>query len=140
MGAIRCPDCRKFATVNAEVEPVVSDEEFDQESGKFTCSIRMVNECECGVEIAESTFEVELDFSDLMKEHDCPEKETGEGWSAEDAKVERYVEERPPNAKRRAKFYGVRGSVDVVCNCKEKKTLSLDFEDECKASDLEVLV
>jgi hypothetical protein len=141
MAAIRCNDCRKFASINSESDPVVSEEEFDKESGMFTAAIRMVNECaDCGQELQEDNYDLQLDFSDLLKKHDCPEKETGEGWCAEIEESRRTVREEPPNATRRVKFYGVEVDVRVVCNCEEAVAETKTFTAETKASHLDVLV
>lgn len=139
MAALRCPECRKFAQVDPDSEPDCN-EDFDEATGILTVTARMVNHCaDCGHELSEHEFTLEFDFSKDIAAHDCPEKDTGVGWTTEVELCERTIREHPPNAKVRTKFYGIQVDAKLACNCGEvlvHQTLS----DEVKASLMEALV
>ena len=141
MGATRCPDCRKFATINSETECALTLEDFDINDPVARGTIRMPNECaDCGTEISQHEFDIEIDFSDVINNHDCPEKDTGVGWSFETGDVERSTREHPPHAKVRKKFYQVSVDITLNCNCEEKISETRTFNGEIQASSMEILV
>jgi hypothetical protein len=139
MGAIRCPDCGKFATIDADHIPTL-ELALDRKTGKVVGNSRLVNCCkDCGKEVAQHFFPVEFDFSELIEKHDCPNIDTGIGWQIV-ADIQRTLEERPPKATIRAKFHGIIVEATLTCNCEEKVSETKTFKGEIKTSLMEALV
>lgn len=66
---MRCPDCSKFVSFDTDTEPEVDATEVDDE-GHVTFDARIVNNCaECGTELTEYTFNVEVDLTDAVGAH-----------------------------------------------------------------------
>lgn len=63
-----CPECNRFPSKDTDNEPEGELEVSDD--GMVTGDVRIFNTCEnCGTELEETTFNVELDFSDAVRTH-----------------------------------------------------------------------
>jgi hypothetical protein len=59
---MRCPDCNKFVSYDDSAEPEL---DLDVEDLTVTGTVRIMLPCaECGTELKETTFDVEIDFTD----------------------------------------------------------------------------
>lgn len=119
-----CSNCSKLTGIEeADLEDDLQVDELGNVSGTITIE----NNCsECGNAVKRAEFDVdrhvELDHDDgddaADQEHDLEVT----------AHLERFQEERPPRAKRRRKFYGVQGDVDVECSCGAKGSFTVHEE------------
>lgn len=135
-----CPTCKKFTSIDASTDLDPADIEID-DAGVVTGTIRMVNCCsECGEEVRETVFDVELAVNDYKVHLEtCEEakKEEALAPSVELLDLERDEQERPPRAKRRAKFYIARGTIKVTCECGSE--FFGYWQDEMKSSLMETM-
>ena len=62
---MRCPDCNKFVSLDADTEPEVESDDLDegQDELNFRVSVKITNNCaECSTELREATFECDDTF------------------------------------------------------------------------------
>ena len=65
---MRCSDCNKFVSFDTEQEPEI-DISVDDD-GVVNGTVRIVNTCaECGTELKEGTFDLEVDLSGAIADH-----------------------------------------------------------------------
>lgn len=123
---MRCPDCNKFVSFDAEVEPEVQ-ESFDPRTGVVSIDVRIVNACaECGAELKEASFQFEAETAlrgpGLELEVEATRAERGEGKG-------RY----------RKQFYGVEVAWRLE-HPEDGEVAGGTFEDYCQASAMDELV
>jgi len=64
----KCPNCPQFTEKDTDTEPTVEIEVLDL--GEVQGSVRLVNCCsECGEELEECNFDVEIDLTEEVAEH-----------------------------------------------------------------------
>lgn len=75
---MRCPDCSRMVSYDTEVEPEVTNDP-SVEDGTVTVEVKRVLTCaECGTELKETEFSVDVDVSGAMGECDkAPLEEDG---------------------------------------------------------------
>lgn len=145
---MRCPDCSKFVSYDDSTEPEVENLEVD-EDGSVTGSVRIVLCCsECGNELKEANFDLEVDAGDFAEEH----KGEGHELSVEADGFElttRAQSQDPKTGKAipyryQKSFYGASGSVTVSCSCggegDTSASESYDWSDDVQASGMDELV
>jgi hypothetical protein len=152
---MRCPDCNKFVSFDAETEPEI-DVDFDEMTRTINGSVRIVNNCaECSTELKETTFDVDIDLSaeieDHWKEHgwkdgdaEAPEghgsfdlSDDGGSRSERSQTHDRHGKPiRNPRYSRR--YYGATAVFTVACECGHN--IEHQWEDEVQGSGMEELV
>ena len=139
---MRCASCNRFVSFDAETEPEVDSLEID-EAGIVTGSVRIVNNCaECGEELKEATFDLEISLEKECEEHVNDEGEDKHSLSVEAGDTERTERSdgRPgAPARYRKQFYGARVTVSVTCECDDSFTATGEWADETQASGMEEL-
>lgn len=133
---MRCPDCNKFVPLDTDGDPEV-ELEADEVTGEVTGTVRIVNACqECGTELTESTFDVDVDFpaaEEHMKGHEDSEAHALE---LEEPSVDRT--DRSTGKGRGTKtFYGAEADLTVKCRC--GKTWTEHWSDDIQASHMDSL-
>jgi hypothetical protein len=135
----RCPDCNKFVSLDAEVDPEINVTVDDE--GVITGDVRIANACgECGTELLESTFSVEVDLSAEIRDHrDEHEKEKSEHntLDVDDDGGSRVDEFKGPG-RRAAHLYGAEVEFTVTCKCGEK--FSQSWRETVQSSSMDSLV
>jgi transcription initiation factor TFIIIB Brf1 subunit/transcription initiation factor TFIIB len=141
----KCPNCPQFTGKNVENDPEDNLEVSDD--GVVTGTVRIYNACEeCGTELEETTFDVEIDLSDLVAEHrkECKNlKEKGDGLSlsanvsrTDEAGRDRYG--KPiANPRYRKRMYGIEVEAHLTCDACGEQFADGDFEDSVQASGME---
>lgn len=134
----RCNDCNRFVSYDDSNEPEVDSLEVDSQS--ITGSIRIYLTCaECGTELRESNFDVEVDISE-----DFGEEHEGEGHDLDvdfnDLELTTHTNDKDAKGKTipyrfRKTFYGYSGNFDVRCKC--GKTETYDVADSVQASHMD---
>lgn len=142
---MRCPDCNKFASFDADTEPELESRVDDE--GVVNVTARIVNTClECGTELTDATFDLEIDLSSEIVPHldKCADgKKGGLTVDVSAERTERYEEKdrhgRPIKlARYRKHYYGVEVEAIVTCGCGEEFKGTDD--DEMTAGSMETLV
>lgn len=133
---MRCPSCEKFVGLELAEEPEGHDD-LDIELGVVTGSIRIVRLCaECGDELKEANFDVEVTLDKLADE---AHEEKGE-HDVHEQSVEiddcEMIEEGGGRYKK--SYYGVKISFTGKCSCGVEESGS--FEDKVPASGMDELV
>jgi len=150
---MRCPDCNKFVSFDADTDPEI-DCDVD-EDGHITGSVRIVNQCaECGSELKEANFDVDVNVEDKLHDH-----WKANGWKGKGAAPEGHREldlsddsgsrtERTQTTDRHGKpikshrymkhFYGAEATFMVACECGE--TFEVQWSDEVQGSGMDELV
>jgi hypothetical protein len=138
---MRCPDCSKFVGLDTDGDPEVGLD-MDGATGQVTGEIRIVNACaECGSELTEVNFNVEVDFPAAEAHMAANVNASGEPGGdheleLEDAEITRT--ERSEGKGRGAKtFYGAEGTLTVKCKCGFSEDQA--WSDECQASYMDQL-
>ena len=132
---MRCSTCNKWPQLE-QADPEV---DVNLLTSEINGTVRIALTCaECGDEIKQHTFDVEIDVSEHLDNHDCPEANTGVGWSVEENDIEATTRQHPPNARRRTTFYGASVNFKLQCNCDEVD-VEIPWQDEIKASQMEEL-
>lgn len=127
---MRCDTCNKFVSFDADTEPEV-DLRVEND-GEVSGSVRIVNTCaECGEEMTETTFDVDIDLSEEIAEHrkTCSERDLdlNEDVSRFDEFQTKDRRGRPIKLSRYQRhYYGIEVKVTVTCGC------GATFEDEYK--------
>lgn len=156
----KCPNCPQFTSKDTDVEPEV-EVEADSE-GMVTGNVRLVNQCEdCGEELEETSFTVEIDLTKEVAEHrkKCKgdRKPIRPGKASDKPTRELTVEEecsrsdetqtvdrrgkRITNPRYRRRYYGFDLTVTLNCDdCGEKGIASGTFSDKTTAGGMESLV
>jgi hypothetical protein len=136
--AWRCNTCNRRPSLEQAEPELDSELEVNDGQGVVTGSVRIANICaECGTEISQHTFDLEIDITTLLAQHPCPESEIGIGWSAELEDLEATSKQVPPKGKVRKTFYGASGNIRVKCNCEEPVEEIFPWEDFVQASLME---
>jgi uncharacterized SAM-dependent methyltransferase len=134
---MRCPDCNKFVSFNTETEPEV---ELDLESGSITGTVRIYHACEeCGTELREMTFDVDVDVSEELKDHleeDGSEKEGHELTFETDESLTQNTVGKGRSAKT---FYGAEVRYTIKCSCSAHDTPLVEdvWQDDTEASNMD---
>ena len=135
---MRCSNCNKFASLEAgEVVPDVSVES-DEVHGIVECSsvsgeVRIALVCaDCGEELKETTFEVNLSL-ELEHGEECEGSDLDVDFEPES--VEKF---EPPNAKRQTHWWGAAGTATVECGSCHGK-VSADWSNYAKSSEMDEL-
>ena len=133
---MRCPDCNKFVSLDTDGDPEV-ELEADETTGEVTGTVRIVNACqECGAELTEATFDVDVDFpaaEEHMKGH---EDDDAHALALEEPTVDRT--DRAVGRGRGTKtFYGAETDLVVKCQCEFTETQH--WSDEIQASHMDGL-
>jgi RecJ-like exonuclease len=138
---MRCPDCNKFVSFDTDTEPEVDDLEVD-ESGRVTGTVRIVNTCaECGAELKEATFDLEIDLVNECEDHvneegkDSPHSLEVESDSAE--RTEREDGKPGTPARYRRHYYGAEVRVTVTCDCDTAFKAEGEWSDDVQGSGME---
>ncbi len=126
---MRCPDCSKFVSYDAEVEPEIDVSVADD--GTITGTCRIVNNCaECGTELKEASF----DISESVDGHD---EEACDGNLSVEVENESRVDEMQTkdrkgrtikNFRYMKHLYGAEATFAVACD-------KCDFEGEVAWKD-----
>jgi len=137
---MRCPDCNKFVSFDADTEPEVSDEEVSEE-GLVTASVRIVNACaECGTELTEASFDLEIDLTKECLAHieDSEKPEDAHEFTVDFESARNDRSEGRGRAVRT--FYEVAVDATVTCAC-DDETWKADghWEDDVRFSEMEEL-
>lgn len=143
---MRCPDCNKFVSYDDSTEPEI-DVDID-DKGNVTGNVRIVLTCqECGMELKEATFDIDMDFSDAF---DDPADE----WDVEatgelECRVQTSMEKRLKSGKVKVvrfkpryykTFYGARLGVTVTNGeGGGKREVEREWYDEVQASGMDEL-
>lgn len=152
---MRCPDCNKFVGNDTSADPEVNDLEVDSE-GRVTGSVRIVTACDqCGTELAEATFDIDLDFSEALAEHlDESDKDVQhdlEVSSDDGTRTDRRQTHTPKGKmikpRYQKQFYGAEVEVTVTCGCRTGKpgtkdapwSCTMSWSDETQASGMDQL-
>jgi hypothetical protein len=131
---MRCPQCNRWP----QLEQLDPDSSVDLNGDSITGDVRIILACaECGTEIKDAEFNVDIDVSEVMARHDCPNEDVGTGWFA-DVIVENTSRQHPPNARRRKTFYGFDLTATLKCNCGEVEE-TFEESDEVQASHMNEL-
>ena len=140
---MRCPDCNKFVSFDAENEPEINDEAIDEE-GNVTASVRIVNNCaDCGTELKEANFDLEVDLTVACAEHVNAEGEDTHDLTVEiesNGRTERSDGKPGTPARYRRTYYGAECSVKVSCTCDPNFEAKADWSDEIQGSSMDELV
>jgi hypothetical protein len=149
---MRCPDCAKFVGYDTEQEPELESEQVDgtlADGYTFSASVRRVLACaECGNELKESSFDIEIELKSEELKAKCP-KADEDADGAHTLEVTDYsvsATERTETKDRHGKpiksarymktFYGFEGEATVTCEGCELEEI-VHFEDESQASFFE---
>lgn len=141
---MRCPDCNKFVPFDADVD-AEPELECDETAGEVTGTVRIVNACqECGAELKEATFDVDVDFPDAEKrmdemvgqDPDDPESEA-HALELDDPSVDRTSREVGKGRGTKT-FYGAEADLTVRCRCGLPWTEH--WSDEIQASAMDEMV
>jgi len=153
---MRCPDCSKFVPFDSDADPEV-EIEFDADAYTVSGTVRITNNCEeCGQELTEMTFDVDIDVSDEVKKHwttvgdwkdgDPPlEGHTGVEMANDDAsRSDRYetTDRRGKtikNARYQKHLYGAEMALTFTCECGEQFH-DEQWSDEVPGSAMDELV
>jgi hypothetical protein len=120
MAGTRCKRCNSLVKIDEASQPNISSENFVQSLSIYSCTIRIVNQCErCGDELQEQYFFVVVSLKEMMSAHTCPNANEGVGWTARISEVERVIELVPPNKRVHKKFHVVNYGIRLKCNCGE---------------------
>lgn len=147
---MRCPDCNKFVSFDSDLDPEVSiDVDAD---GMVSGTVRIVNACDqCGQELKEATFEIDVDLSEEMKTHILGAKENGVDFDehAPECQLEASRTDRMNNKTRGGKLitnyrymkhmYGAEGEIVLTCSCGEEVARQ-QWSDEVQGSGMDELV
>lgn len=142
----KCPSCPQFTSKDTDTEPEVNIEV--DAAGVVTGDARIHNDCsECGEELEETTFSVEEDFTDDVKDHETPdgkpcediELEVTESTSRSDRTQTHDRNGRKIRSSRYARrYYGVDVEITVTCQCGQSWTHT--WADEVTAGSMDSLV
>lgn len=140
---MRCPSCNKFVSFDAESDPEIDGEDVDKE-GNVTASVRIVNNCaDCGEELKEATFDLEVDLTEACKEHVNAEGETKHVLTVEieaSGRTERTDGKEGTPSRYRRHYYGAEASIKVSCECDADFEAKADWKDEIQGSSMDELV
>jgi hypothetical protein len=88
---MKCSNCPQFTAKDTDTEPE-GDLDVD-DNGLITGDIRIYNACEdCGNELEETTFSVEIDLTDAVRQH---AEQKHQAWLAEAEKPRPKVKDKP---------------------------------------------
>jgi len=134
---MRCPDCNKFVPLNTDEDPEV-DLYIDAGTGEVTGTVRIVNACqECGAELTEATFDVDLDFEEAGDHISEQDPEKGDcTLELEEPEITR-TEHQEGRGRGTKTFYGAEGDITVKCSC--GKTWTKSWQDSSQASHMDQL-
>lgn len=148
-----CPNCHRFPAF----EPADPEVELEiDEEGKVTGSARIVLTCaECGTELKETTFDVEIDLTEEVGKHkeanpkcegvelDDPNGEFLDRSETTTTKIRKdgTVKVTQVPCRYQKRFYGCAVTVRAKCEC-EKEPLDVEgsWQDEVQAGGMEELV
>lgn len=141
---MRCDQCNKFVSFDTDVDPEPTLDVSPE--GVVSGSVRIVNQCaECGQELKEATFDVDIDLSDEVEEHKKEHKakehdlELAEDLSRTDRRQTTDRKGKPiKNPRYQKQYYGAEGTVTVSCSCGWSTTAS--WSDEVQGSGMEELI
>ena len=145
---MRCPDCNKFVSFDAEEEPEMNVELND---GVVNVEARIVNNCgECGTELKEYTFQNEIDVSNEVEAHAKANRKCSEGGEfsvdADGSRTER-TQTHDRNGKKltgpmryRKHYYGYEANVNVTCDTCGEVVFTKTVADEIQGSGMDELV
>ena len=149
---MRCPDCNKFVSFDAETEPEI-DASVD-DSGTITGSVRIVNCCqECGQELKDATLEIEASVEDEIEKHRREHGMTDDeklpvghvklDLSTDGSRTERtQTHDRHGRSIKRARYakhyYGAEATFTVECEC--GATFETTWSDDTPGSAMDELV
>ena len=145
---MRCDSCNKFVAFDTETDPE-SDVDIDSE-GVVSGTVRITNNCEeCGQEMKEATFYVDVDLSDEFAGHINEHKDDVDGAHSpeltfEATRTDRFVSKTRTgkaitNSRYMKHMYGAEGTIDVKCSCGGWEH-SQEWYDEVAASAMEELM
>jgi predicted phage gp36 major capsid-like protein len=146
-----------FSTKDTDVEPEV-DVQVDDE-GHVSGTVRIVNQCsDCGEELEETTFEIDIDLTQDVTEHqetaehqaklaEAKDRRADQGSVSVEAEFSRTDETqrkdrrgKPITSRRYMKrYYGIEGSVSITCDQCGVEIASQNTSDKCSASGMESL-
>lgn len=155
---MRCPDCNKFVSNDAESDPEVEEIEITEEPtaavppnaeegsgavdshpGQVTARVRITVNCaECSTELKEHNFETEAELPEAVVDH------VGEGHelSVEEESSER-TERSEGKGRGTRQFYGYQLTAKVTCSCgklgEDGAGEELVFEDDVQSSHMNEL-
>lgn len=135
MAGNRCESCGKLASLTFPEEVEIGDEEFDQETGHYSFTARIVRSSECcGYELKEATLEVEGDVNLEAVYADDP--------SLRDEDLEMEIEaecsDRTEGKGRGMKtFFVVSGTVTIKRPGLGRDLLTDEWKDEIQASHMD---
>ena len=113
---MRCPDCNKFASLDVDGDPEV-ELECDEATGEVTGTVRIMNACqECGMEMTESTFNVDVDFDGAEAHLAKHPEDEAHALELEEPSVERTMRTTGKGRGTRT-FYGAETELTVKCLC-----------------------
>lgn len=132
---MRCPSCNKFVSNEYEVE----EQESAIQGDEVTASVRGVLKCcECGEELAESTFDFVEDFEAPCKHEDEFELENIDVQPLDFHQTHDRNGKPIKSMRYRKHFYGADFSCDVACQ-KCKKSVFVSASDKTQASGFDQL-
>jgi hypothetical protein len=140
---MRCPDCNKFVGFDADTEPEV-DVRVDDD-GMVSGSVRITNNCtECGQELKQAEFEVDIDFTDEVRKHKVARPNEPHALDVElNASRTDWMQtkDRRGNTIKSYRYmkhmYGAEGAVVLTCSCMEEPLASQDWGDAVSGSGME---
>ena len=125
----KCPNCPQFTSKDTDVDPEL-DAQVDDD-GLVRVNARIANACsECGEELEETSFDLEIDLSGEIQEH-RDSKHKGKSTTLEvDADGSRTDELQTKDRKGRPikrsrymrRLYGIDVEATVTCECGETFT------------------
>lgn len=148
---MRCPDCNKFVSYDADGDPEIDVEV--SEDGQITGTVRIVNACgECGTELKEYTFDVDDSsiVDDVATHHKDKFKHKGkdsdrsleisdDGGSRTEETVTKDRHGKQIKLSRYMKhLYCAEATFTVTCACGE--TWEVGWSDNVQASGMDELV
>jgi hypothetical protein len=143
----RCDSCNKFVSLDSESDPEVNIDV--SRDGDASGEVRIVNTCqECGQEMSETTFTLDVAAPDEVEEHLKTTVDGGHSLSVElvnASRTDRYVNKTPAgkiikNPRYQKHMYGAEGTVQWTCTCDKEWGVEQDWSDEIQASSMDSLV
>lgn len=140
----KCPSCPQFTSKDTDTDP---EGELEVDAiGVINGDIRIVNTCaECGTELEEATFQIEVDLSaqaagHFKVEHEDKEQELSVQFDVSRTdEISRKDRNGKPiaNPRYQKRMYGVEGEVRLICDECGVEIYSEKFADSVQASGME---
>ena len=139
---MRCPSCHRFVSFDDSTEPEAN---LELEGDIITGTIRIVLTCEeCGNELKEYTFDVEVDVSEFTAAHEMA-GDHDPAFEFTSLMMETRRQDRDPRTGKsiptryQKTFYGYTMEIEINCTCSDACYQTFTIEDIVQASSMEEL-